>query len=171
MKSQWIKKGLIYQPPFDGSWRDNSALTPTPIIINDKIRIYFGARDTNGISRITYVDLNPENPSEIIYMPHSPVLDCGSDGSFDDNGIILGDVIQHEDKFFMFYIGFQIVKKAKFLAFTGLATSKDNGDSFQRLKVTPLLDMVSVFSLELYTLLCMKKEFGKRGIPLEVAGL
>jgi predicted GH43/DUF377 family glycosyl hydrolase len=86
------------------------------------------------------VDLNPENPSEIINISHSPVLDCGSAGCFDDNGVILGDVIKYENKFYMFYIGFQLVKKAKFLAFTGLAISQDNGNSFQRLKETPIMD-------------------------------
>ncbi len=34
---KWKKLGLVYQPNFDGSWRDNSALTPTAIELNPRI--------------------------------------------------------------------------------------------------------------------------------------
>jgi predicted GH43/DUF377 family glycosyl hydrolase len=42
----------------------------------------------------------------------------------------------------MYYIGFQLVKKAKFLAFTGLAISKDGGETFKRQSEAPVLDRV-----------------------------
>ncbi|MEO8998681.1 MAG: hypothetical protein ABI227_05310, partial [Rhodanobacter sp.] len=40
----------------------------------------------------------------------------------------------------MFYVGFQRVAKAKFLAFTGLAVSTDGGDHYRRVQETPILD-------------------------------
>jgi len=40
----------------------------------------------------------------------------------------------------MYYVGFQLVKRAKFLAFTGLAESKDGGETFQRVSESPVLD-------------------------------
>ena len=58
---------------------------------------------------------------------------------FDDNGIILGDVVWWRDEWWMFYVGFQLVQKAKFLAFSGLARSAD-GESFSRVSSTPVLD-------------------------------
>lgn len=136
----WIKKGLIYNNIGQSGWRKNSALTPTPILINNKIRIYAGFRDSKGISRIGYVDLNPEKPSEIISISERPVLDIGTSGAFDDNGVILGDVIKIGDEIRMYYVGFQIVKNVKFLAFTGLAISKDEGNVFIRVSNTPILD-------------------------------
>ena len=138
---KWEKKGLIYHPPFDGSWKDNSALTPTPFRLNkDTIRVYCGFRDPLGISRIGYVDINAENPEEIIKVSEEPVLDIGESGMFDDNGVILGEVFAVEDEIRMYYVGFQIVEKAKFLAFTGLAISRDNGESFKKVQKTPVLD-------------------------------
>lgn len=138
---KWNKKGLVYAPPFDGSWKDNSALTPTPILINNAtIRVYAGFRDKEGISRIGYVDLNAENPQKIIKISERPVLDIGKPGTFDDNGLILGDVFFVGKNLYMYYIGFQLVKRAKFLAFTGLAISNDSGETFIRYSDAPVLD-------------------------------
>lgn len=138
----WIKKGLIYAPSFDKkSWMYNSALTPTPVLLNENcIRVYFGARDIHGLSRIAYVDLNSKNPSEILQISDNPALDIGEAGCFDDNGVILGDVIKYSGVYRMYYIGFQLVKNVKFLAFTGIAESADGGNTFVKLTKTPILD-------------------------------
>lgn len=138
---KWQKKGLIYSPDSNTDWRNNSALTPTPIVLNDKtIRVYAGFRDKKGISRIGYVDVNGENPSKIIKISEKPVLDIGIPGTFDDNGVILGDIIKFNNKLYMYYVGFQLVDKVKFLAFTGLAISSDNGENFVRYSNAPVLD-------------------------------
>jgi len=137
----WDKKGLIYAPDGNSSWAKHTAMTPTPFLISDDvIRIYAGFRDDEGVSRIGYVDVNADNPKEILKISEKPVLDIGEPGCFDDNGVILGDVIKVDNKLYMYYIGFQLVKKVKFLAFTGLAISEDNGDTFQRYQKTPILD-------------------------------
>jgi predicted GH43/DUF377 family glycosyl hydrolase len=138
---KWKKKGLIYKPPFDKSWRDNSALTPTPFLLNENtIRVYVSFRDVKGIGRIGYVDVDASNPSKILDISKKPVLDIGKDGMFDDNGLILGDIIRVKDKIYMYYVGFQLVEKVKFLAYSGLAISIDNSNTFERLKFTPVLD-------------------------------
>lgn len=138
---KWEKKGLVYSPLKDKTWKDNSALTPTPILIDeDTIRVYSGFRDTKGVSRIGFVDLDANNPSRIMKISEKPVLDIGEPGNFDDNGVILGDVVRVDDEIWMYYVGFQISKNVKFLAFTGLAISKDGGNSFNRYSKTPILD-------------------------------
>ena len=138
---KWNKKGVVYKAPFDGGWRDNSALTPTAFELNENtIRIYCSFRDNRGVGRIGYVDVDSENPLNILRVSKSPVLDIGSDGMFDDNGVILGDVIRVEDKIYMYYVGFQLVNKAKFLAYSGLAISSDMGETFHRVSQTPVLD-------------------------------
>ena len=137
----WKKKGSIYLSPYDGSWRDNSALTPTAFLLNANIiRNYVSFRDTNGRGRIGYVDVDAEDPSKILKISDHPVLDLGLPGMFDDNGVILGDVIRVDEKVHMYYVGFQLVKNVKFLAYSGLAISKDNGDTFIRHSNTPILD-------------------------------
>lgn len=138
---QWIKKGLIYGPDGSSSWAKNSALTPTPFLINDEvIRVFAGFRDEKGISRIGYVDVAAADPLDVIGVSKDPVLDIGIPGAFDDNGVILGDLLRVHNDIFMYYVGFQKVEKAKFLAFSGLAISNDFGNSFKRLKNTPVFD-------------------------------
>lgn len=124
-----------------GGWMRHSALTPTPWRLDeDTIRVFAGFRDCEGVSRIGYVDVLAEDPSTIVRVGREPVLDIGRGGCFDDNGVILGDVVDAPGGLHMFYVGFQRVAKAKFLAFTGLAVSTDRGLSFSRVQDTPILD-------------------------------
>ena len=126
------------------SWAQSSALTPTPFNRSDDVvRVYAGFRDHSGVSRIGYVDLEAANPSKVIGYSREPVLDIGRAGCFDDNGVILGDVVRNGAVVQMYYAGFQLVAKAKFLAFTGLAQSHDNGESFVRLSQAPVIDRSS----------------------------
>jgi hypothetical protein len=141
--SGWIKKGLVFETARHGvgGWMRHSALTPTPYRIDDDlIRVYAGFRDAAGVSRIGYVDVRADDPTTIVHVSAEPVLDIGRDGCFDDNGMILGDVVDAPGGLHMFYVGFQRVAKAKFLAFTGLAVSTDGGDHFRRVQETPILD-------------------------------
>ena len=140
---EWEKRGLVYEAKRHGvgEWMDNSAITPTPFRISDEvIRVFAGFRDPAGVSRIGYVDVLGSNPTSIVSVSRQPVLDIGRDGCFDDNGVILGDVVSTPNGIYLFYVGFQLVAKVKFLAFTGLALSRDGGNSFERLSEAPILD-------------------------------
>ncbi|WP_454871094.1 hypothetical protein [Priestia megaterium] len=138
---RWIKKGLIYAPDGSSNWAKHTAMTPTPVLINEEIiRVYAGFRDQFGVSRIGFVDVDANNPSNVLSVSAQPVLDIGCPGMFDDNGVILGDIVRYNDKLYMYYVGFQLVQKVKFLAYTGLAISDDNGNSFSRYSDSPLLD-------------------------------
>ncbi|GLQ47147.1 hypothetical protein GCM10007862_21980 [Dyella lipolytica] len=139
----WIKKGLVFETAHHsvGAWMRHSALTPTPYRLSSElIRVYAGFRDADGVSRIGYVDLRADDPTDIVHVGAEPVLDIGRGGCFDDNGMILGDIVDAPDGLHMFYVGFQRVAKAKFLAFTGLAISRDGGLHFERAQETPILD-------------------------------
>ncbi|MCW3078445.1 MAG: hypothetical protein JWO32_3054, partial [Bacteroidetes bacterium] len=136
----WTKLGLIYRSDGFDAWKLHSALTPTPVVFSDKIRVYAGFRDAEGVSRIGFVDLDRSDPTKIIRISEKPALDIGPPGTFDDNGVILGDIIQDGDKLRMYYVGFQLVSKVKFLAFTGLAVSEDQGETFKRVSNVPVLD-------------------------------
>lgn len=138
---RWEKKGLVYCPNGENEWINNSVLTPQPFMLNpDVVRIYASFRDKDGVGRIGYIDVEAKNPKNIIQISKKPVLDIGKKGMFDDNGVILGEVLRIENKIYMYYVGFQIPQKAKFMAFSGLAISTNNGESFQRIQDNPVLD-------------------------------
>jgi hypothetical protein len=138
---KWRKLGLVYAPSGSRPWARHSALTPTPLLLNERvIRVFAGFRDAAGVSRIGYVDVAADDPGRVLQVSPDPVLDVGRPGTFDDNGVILGDVVRDGDEIRMYYVGFQIPARVKFLAFTGLAVSRDGGSTFARAQPTPVGD-------------------------------
>lgn len=135
------KLGLVYEAlRYPQAWATNSALTPTPMRHPDgHIRVFAGFRDDEGISRIGFVDVDSQDPTRLLRVSQTPALNIGRPGCFDDNGVILGDVAWVGSDLYLFYVGFQRVLKAKFLAFTGVAISKDAGESFVRISEAPIL--------------------------------
>jgi hypothetical protein len=126
----WDKQGWSY------------ALQPTPLFVTpDCLRIYFGVRDPDGISRVSYIEVEPGNPSKILNYSKTCVLDIGLPGMFDDNGVVPTIVRRAENgTVYLYYAGYQIPKLSKFLAFGGLAISSDNGEHFTRYSQVPVMD-------------------------------
>ena len=138
---KWEKRGLIFKPDKISDWQDHTFITPAPILIKENtIRLYGGFRDKQGISRIGYIDVLASSPAKIVKISNTPVLDIGKKGMFDDNGMILGSLLREENEIRMYYVGFQLVNNVKFLAFSGLAISTDNGETFTRYQETPIFD-------------------------------
>jgi hypothetical protein len=137
---KWIGQKLVYGPDGRYSWARHSALTPTPILLGDVIRVFVGFRDEKGVSRIGCVDVSAQDPSRVIHVSPEPLLDIGENGAFDDSGVILGDIVSVSGEWRMYYVGFQLVARAKFLAFTGLAIGDANCYQFRRIRRTPVLD-------------------------------
>ena len=117
------------------------ATLPTPIHLNnDVIRIYVGFCDKNSVGRVGYVDVDADNPSQIIRVSNTPVLDLGRPGCFDDNGVVPLSVLRVDNLIYLYYVGFQLAVKIPYFMFGGLAISYDNGDSFERVSENPILE-------------------------------
>lgn len=136
---RWNKIGWIYPREIVISPSIDSMLTPTPLVFPDRIRTYFSSRDPSGHGRIQYIDLSINDPSVVLRKSDFFSLDKGEEGQFDDCGMILGDVFESELGLTMAYVGFSKPAGSKFNAFTGLAVSRDGGETFNRYKSTPLL--------------------------------
>lgn len=139
---KWEKKGLIYCPNEIGTWKEQFAMLPTPLEIEDKLRIYVGFCDKNNIGRIGFVDVLQENPSCIIKISEKPVLDIGEKGCFDDNGVVPISILKEKETIYLYYIGFQLGVKIPYFMFCGLAISEDNGNTFRRYSKSPILDRI-----------------------------
>src|SRR5689334_18321911 len=138
---KWIKKGLVWGPDGSKSWARHSALQPTALVLDDRIRVFSGVRDEQGVGRVVFVDVGRDDPARVLTVSDRPVLDIGAAGCFDDNGVIpCAAVRRDDDRVFLYYAGYQIPQRAKFLAFGGLAVSIDGGESFQRYSEVPVLE-------------------------------
>jgi hypothetical protein len=96
--------------------------------------------DADNVGRIGYIDVNPNNPKEILDYSKNPSLDIGQDGCFDDNGVLPSCILEENGKLYMFYSGYQKVAKVPYFIFSGIAVSEDQGKSFKRLSKKPILD-------------------------------
>ncbi|MDM7987643.1 MAG: hypothetical protein QUS13_09940 [Smithella sp.] len=139
---KWKKQGLIYVANGAFDWAQTHAMIPTPDIIkNDVLRIYVSFCDLNGIGRIGYVDVAANEPKRILSISDNPILDIGLPGTFDENGAVACSVFTMPDqRKYLYYVGFELGTKIRYRLFTGLATSIDGGETFQRIKKTPILD-------------------------------
>jgi predicted GH43/DUF377 family glycosyl hydrolase len=135
----WKKKGLIFSTT-NLNFGQYRVMCPTPILVDNCIRVFCGFSNNDGISRVGYVDLDPENPSIILNYTKTPVLDIGDDGMFDDNGLCPTSIINDGNKILMYYFGFQLGVKIPFFMFSGRAESYDNGKTWTRTQNTPVID-------------------------------
>lgn len=135
-----LNKKIVFAPDQSISWASNSALQPTPVILDDRIRVFVGMRDEAGVSRVGYVDLSKEDPTRVIGVSQKPVLDVGMPGCFDESGVVPCAVVQKEGRLYLYYAGYQLPKGVRFLVLSGLAVSSDNGESFTRHANVPLLE-------------------------------
>ncbi|KKB96457.1 hypothetical protein SZ25_00447 [Candidatus Arcanobacter lacustris] len=139
--NDWIKKGVIFNPENINNWIVSHAYIPTPWLKDEEtIRLYLAFRDQVGIGRIGYIDVLASNPFKILKISQYPCLDIGETGTFDDNGVTPISIVENDNKLYLYYVGWQLHHKVRYFLFSGLAISKDGGESFYRYKKTPILD-------------------------------
>lgn len=136
----FVKHGLIYCPgqPFD--WWQSHAMAPAPVFLGDRIRVFLGAWDKYGISRIAAMDLDADDPAKILEIFPNPVLDIGPDGTFDENGVFPGHAAVIDQQVRLYYTGFQLGAKIRYYNFGGLATGSAGDKMLTRISNAPVLD-------------------------------
>lgn len=138
---RWKKQGIIYAPDGTFGWAQTHAAVPTPEILGDRIRIYFGSRDKLGIARISYIEVAGNDPKQILATSEIPSLDIGLPGTFDENGVLPFSIVNLVNGYkYLYYTGFEIGNKVPYRMLTGVAQSTDNGHTFKRIRQTPILE-------------------------------
>ena len=157
----WIKTGLVIDPQPNLYWTFTHAMVPfAEKIEGDDYRIYFSGRDEQNRSLIGYAELNINAPSKVKRYSKEPVLGLGELGCFDDNGVTPSWIINHDDKKYLYYIGWNKGSTVRMHLVAGLATSTDGGKSFQRVLKVPILDRTNEEPYTLNTAPCVMLEDG-----------
>ncbi len=152
-----IKSDIIYGAKGEfGEWMDNSAMKPIPLMVGDVLRIYVTFRTKEGAGRPGYVDLNPDNLSEVLDVSKSPLLEFGDKGYFDDNGVVPCTVFEDSGKYYMYYTGFNLGVKVRMTYFSGLGIS-DDGTTFRKFSTVPVMERTETGSL-FRSVQCVVKE-------------
>jgi hypothetical protein len=132
---------MVFKPDGRFPWAMTHATCPTPVVLDDRIRVYIQCRDEKNVGRIGFVDLDASDPRRVIYVHPDPVLDIGLPGTFDENGVFQTCVLRvDQDRVFLYYVGFELGTKIRYRLLTGLAISRDGGLTFERVRKTPILE-------------------------------
>ena len=138
---KWIKKGLIFSAANQFEWMAHHACVPIADKVNDEVlRIYFGPRDRQGRTRTAFIEVEADNPSNVLYVHDRPVLELGKLGTFDDSGAMPSCIVNHNGKKYLFYIGWNVGVTVSYRNSIGLAVSEDGGLSFNRVFEGPVVD-------------------------------
>lgn len=139
---KWKKLGLVYGPDGNMSWAKSHAMIPTPVQLNESvIRVFTTFCDEHGVGRPGFVDVAATDPLRVLKVSHSPLLDLGQPGTFDENGLLVCSVTPLSDgRMFMYYVGFELGTQIRYRLLTGLAISEDSGETFHRYSSVPVLE-------------------------------
>jgi len=134
----WIPQSIDGAHKANG--RGNRTQVPTPLLLEDRIRVYFSTRDTRGRSYPLFIDVDRDDPTRVIQKHKTSLLSLGEPGTFDEDGVMPSFVLHHEDRIWMYYSGWNAKISTPYHNATGLAESRDGGVSFERVYEGPVMD-------------------------------
>lgn len=136
------KKGLICNSASLGlHWAGRNIMTPLPIVLpNHDIRVFLTVCDDDNVGRVGFVDLNPDSPNEIKRISECPCLDVGASGMFDEHGVLPTSLLLIDDAMYLYYSAYQRQVSVPYTILSGLAVSKDYGETFSRVSECPILE-------------------------------
>jgi hypothetical protein len=135
----WIKKGLIYNVDGLLEWNKSHAQVPVADILEDRLRVYFSSRNSEGKSNISYIEVDKNQPNRILERFESTLLDFGEPGTFDDSGLMPTSIINVGAKKYLYYIGWTTRKTVPYQNAIGLAVSVDEGRTFKKFSEGPII--------------------------------
>lgn len=141
---KWLKHGKIFDPTEHilANGCVQFAQSPQALVFDNFVRIYFSTRavDTNGkfLSHIAFVDMC-KNLREVIRVSDQTVIPLGGLGCFDEHGIFPMNVVRHNDLVYGYTCGWSRRVSVSVDTAVGLAISRDNGLTFERIGPGPVL--------------------------------
>lgn len=142
---KWEKKGLIIKAEGQREWMQTHIQNPYAVEMDDCIRIYYTTRPfpSNGLykSVTAYMDLEKKNLKNVIRISDNPILSYGNIGTFDEDGIMPGSVVNHNNEKWLYYAGWSRKQITPYTWSIGLAISKDNGETFTKYSEGPIMSL------------------------------
>jgi ribosomal protein S18 acetylase RimI-like enzyme len=142
---RWRKLGRIFDPTQHAlpNGCAQFAQSPQVLTFDDKIRVYFSTRAVdprNGkfISHIAFADFQ-RNLRDLIGISDKTVIALGKLGTFDEHGIFPMNVLRHGDAVYGYTCGWSRRVSVSVETSIGLAISRDQGETFERVGDGPVL--------------------------------
>jgi len=111
-----------------------------PILVGKtKKKLIITKRNAQGKSSPFIYDIDL-NSFELVLKKEKPILNIGSEGHFDEDGVMPVCSINLNNKIYLYYIGWNLSISVPFRNSIGLAISDDDGETFYKPYKGPLLD-------------------------------
>jgi hypothetical protein len=137
---RWRKLGLVFAVAGDRPWSRTHAQVPTALVMNERIRVFYSTRDPGNRTSTGFFEVEAGDPTRVVYVHDKPVLSPGSPGAFDDCGAMASAVVREGAETLLYYIGWNVRNTVPFHNSIGLAVSRDDAVSFERVSAGPILD-------------------------------
>jgi hypothetical protein len=124
----WTRQGRIFECDHTSfEWSKTHSALPTPFVLNETtVRIFYTTRDATQQSRISFIDVDRDNPLQIKYIHDRPILSLGALGTFDDKGHTTSQVLKVSDQLYRLFInGYNIGNPSRYRVGIGIADSPD----------------------------------------------
>ncbi|KQO86117.1 hypothetical protein [Methylorubrum extorquens] len=141
---RWNKLGLVFDlrahplPVGSGDF----AQSPQALVLDDRVRIFFSTRsrepDGQYLSHVAFVDMR-KDLSMVLGVAQRPVIPAGALGTFDEHGIFPMNVLRHDGVVYGYTTGWSRRVSVSVETGIGLAVSRDEGLTFERLGAGPVL--------------------------------
>jgi hypothetical protein len=136
---RWLKHGRIFAAPTHLDWVESHASVPCVLPLDEeRVRVYFSARDRGGRSHVGWFDLDLLDPGRTLDVSETPVLSPGPLGSYDESGAMASWVLRADGTVWMYTIGWTLGVTVPFYNSVGLARSDDGGATFEKVSEGPL---------------------------------
>ena len=128
-----------YSPPLESEGISYMQV-PTPIVLEDRIRILYAGR-VNNITHIYSLEVSPPPNFKIINFTKEPIMyPSTSMGTFDDEGVMPSFVLQNGKKHYLFYSGWNSRNTIPYHNATGIAEYDINTNRVKRIYDGPIMD-------------------------------
>ena len=140
----WQQGGLIFKPEGEFEWSQSHAQVPTAVELSKEIiRIYYATRDRFNRSRTSFIDVDSNDPTRVLYVHNRPIMNLGKPGCHDEDGVMVSSVLKIGSEIWMYYTGWSRGGSIPYRTACGLAISKDGGYEFTRAFDGPIVDRTS----------------------------
>jgi hypothetical protein len=131
--------GRIFAPSGEGFFKTHAA-RPIPYRLSDDvIRLFFSSRDHDDRMLPTYIDVDADNPATILQVSEVPLSTLGPIGSFDDSGITLACILEHDGTRYIYYTGWKRRRVVPFELSIGAFVWPQAGEGIERLYRGPIM--------------------------------
>jgi len=136
----WRKLGLIHalEPSPDRAAAHMQG--PVAIALADRIRVFFAARDARGKSYPASMDVDRADPLRVIDLRPQRIAPPGATGAFDEDGAMPASAVRAGSDLWLYYTGWNVRMGMPYHNSIGVASSRDDGRSFERMFDGPILD-------------------------------